>query len=192
MFWPNLDNLRGALRLCLCEQYKVNYEDCDLFSDFPLSVIELNQKNLWHGNNEERDLSSLNNLNNFIIENTFVAVAADELSPNSNWFIKVVQRKCVSNENATDDCSHTIPAGFKYIKGHFLEQVKTTKSFQIFKISSKFTYFYSESVVYPFVNINEIDKGHLPENKDLTDILHFTGEHGLVPLETKFSFYFFL
>ena len=34
----------------------------------------------------------------------------------------------------SDDYGHKIPPGFKYIKGHFLEQVKTTKSSQIFKI----------------------------------------------------------
>ena len=119
-----------------------------------------------------------------------VAVAADELSPDSNWFIKFVQKKFVSNENVTTDYGHTIPAGFEYTKGHFLERVKT-KSSEIFKISSKFTYFYNESVVYPFVNINETDKGHVLENKDLTDILHFTEEHGLVPLKTKFSLNFF-
>ena len=51
----------------------------------------------------------------------FVAVAADELSPDSNWFIKVIQRKCESSENVTYDYGHIIPAGFKYIKGHFLE-----------------------------------------------------------------------
>ena len=138
----------------------------------------INQKNLRHGNNEERDLSSLNNLNNFIIQNMFVAVAADELSPDSNWFIKVVQRKCVNNENVTDGYDHTIPTGFKYIKGHFLEQVITTKSSQIFKISRKYTYFYSEPVVYLFVNMKLIRVHVL----DLTDILHFTEEHGLVPL----------
>ena len=165
VFWPNSDNLKAASRLRLCKQCKVNYGDCNLFSDFSLSVTELNQRNLHHGNNEERDLSSLNNLNNFIIENMFVAVAADELLPDSSWFIKVVQRKCVSNENVTNDYGHTIPAGSKYTKGHFLEQVKTAKSFQFFKISSKFTYFYSESVVYPFVNINETDNGHVLEIK---------------------------
>ena len=67
------------------------------FRDFQLSVTELNKKNLQHGNNEERGLSSLNNLNNFIIKNMFGNVAADELLPDSNWFMKVVQRKCVKN-----------------------------------------------------------------------------------------------
>ena len=61
VFRSNSDNLRAAPRLCLCKQCKVNYGDCDLFSDFPLSVIELNRENLRHGNNEERNLSSLNN-----------------------------------------------------------------------------------------------------------------------------------
>ena len=80
--------------------------------------------------------------------------------------------------NFTDDYSHTIPAGFESL----VKWVKATKSCQIFKISSKFTYIYSKSVVYPFVNINETDKEHVLENKDLTDILNFNEEHGLVPL----------
>ena len=42
VFRPNSYNLREAPRLWLCEQCKVNYGDCDLFSDFPLSVIEIN------------------------------------------------------------------------------------------------------------------------------------------------------
>ena len=46
VFQSNADNLRAAPCLCLCEQCKVNYEDCALFSDFPLFVTELNQKNL--------------------------------------------------------------------------------------------------------------------------------------------------
>ena len=155
-------------QVCAFVNSKVNYGDCALFSDFPLYIIELNQKNLRHGINEERYLSSLSNLNNLIIENTFVTSAADELSPDSNWFIKVVQRKCVRNEDVIDDYSHTIPVGFEYIKGHFLEQVTPTKSSQIFKISKKFTYFYSESVVYLFLNTKyETDKGHILENKDL-------------------------
>ena len=155
------------------------------------AAIKLNQKSLRHGNNEERDLSSLNDLNNFVIENTFVAVAADELLLDSNWIIKVVQRKCVSNENITDDYGYIIPSGFKYMKGHFLERVKTTESSQIFKMSSKFTFFYNETVVYPFVNINETDKGHVLETKDFTDVLYFTEEHGPVPLQTNFSLNFF-
>ena len=85
MFKPNTDNQshEAIPHLCLCES-KVNYGDGDLFSDFQLSVAELNQKNLQHGNNEERELLSLNKLSNFTIENTFVAVATDELSPDFN------------------------------------------------------------------------------------------------------------
>ena len=94
---------------------------------------------------------------NFIIENMFVAVAADELLPDSNWFIKIVQRKCVNNENVTDDYDHTIPAGFESLP----RTSKNNKSSQIFKILSKFTYFCNESVVYLFININETDKGHI-------------------------------
>ena len=84
-------------------------------------------------------------------------------------------------KQSTDDHGHAILAGFKYIKGHFLERVKTTKGCQIFKILSTFTYFYSESVVYLFVNINETG-AYVLESKDLTDILYFTEKHGLVPL----------
>ena len=39
-----------------------------------------------------------------------------------------------------------------------------------------------------------MNKGHALENKDFSnkDILYFTEEHGLVPLQTKFSLNFFL
>ena len=63
----------------------------------------------------------------------FVAVAADELSPDSNWFIKIVQRKCVNIENVADDYDHTIPAGFESLP----RRSKNNKSSQIFKILSK-------------------------------------------------------
>ena len=46
--------------------------------------------------------------------------------------------------------------------------------------------------IHSFVNINEADEGHILENKYFTDILHFTEEHRLVHLQTKFSLNFFL
>jgi len=41
----------------------------------------------------------------------------------------------------------------------------------LFKPSKKVTFFYKESVIYPFVQMVETKNGLRLENKDLTDIL---------------------
>ena len=63
-------------------------------------------------------------------------------------------------ENVIDDYSHTASAGKKYMLGHLLEQVHDQITRTKYKlIHKKKTIFYRESIVYPFVNMSEID-GH--------------------------------
>ena len=54
----------------------------------------------------------------------FVAAAPDELSSDSNWFVKVVQSKCISNKNL----QMITAIQFLQDSNHSLEQVETTKS----------------------------------------------------------------
>ena len=60
---------------------------------------------------------------------------------------------------STDDYGHKIPTGMKFLKGHFLELVSTTKDSTIFCLSKKVTYFDKETVVYPYVEIEAGKKG---------------------------------
>ena len=81
--------------------------------------------------------------------------------------------KCVSNGQDMDDYGHNIPYGIKYLKGHFLERKHHSATYQLFTLSKMATYFYHESIVYPYVNISAEKKGFVLKNSDYADILHF-------------------
>lgn len=105
-------------------------------------------------------------------EGSIVAVAAEEKSEDSVWFIKIIENNETINDIAKiDDYGNVIPGGVNFFKGHFLEREYVKKSCQLFKLSKKVTFFYKESVFYPFVPMTETKKGFRLENKDLTDIL---------------------
>ena len=55
------------------------------------------------------------------------------------------------------------------------------KRFSIYKIASeKETYFYKESVLFPFVNIIEDNKGLILKDEDFTDILIYVEQNGYI------------
>ena len=55
------------------------------------------------------------------------------------------------------------------------------KRFSIYKIvSEKETYFYKESVLFPFVNIIEDNKGLILKDEDFTDILIYVEQNGYI------------
>ena len=68
------------------------------------------------------------------------------------------------------DYGHVIIPGSEYVKGNFLERTSHSDVKQTYKISRKLSYFYKESVLYPFVNFKEDKKGLVLYNQDLTDI----------------------
>ena len=65
-----------------------------------------------------------------------------------------------SPENFIDDYGNTASTGEKYMLGHFLEQVHDQIISRKYKLMhKKKMIFYRESIVYPFVNMSEIN-GH--------------------------------
>ena len=65
-----------------------------------------------------------------------------------------------SPENVIDDYGNTASAGEKYMLGHFLEQVYDQITRTKYKLMhKKKVIFCKESIVYPFVNMSEIN-GH--------------------------------
>ena len=68
-----------------------------------------------------------------------------------------------------DDYGHKIAVGVNFLKGHFLEKKMITT--QVFKRSSKTTLFYSENILYPYVNLLESKKGFIVKNIDFIDII---------------------
>ena len=111
---------------------------------------------------------------------TVVALAADSSSIDTVWFANVV-KVCLSQKDEKDDYGNTIRVGHKHIHGHFLEKISTSTGHH-FKLSKKVTFFYKESVVYPFVQLTETKKIFQMSDIDFIEILQYVEETGLSSL----------
>ena len=156
IFTPNSKSFRASPRLCLCDQCKVDYESCSLFNSYELQVQELNQISLRSNIPPlpPPEIVGQEAANEFIPVGSYVAVAAPVSSKDTIWFIKVVEINCVSIEMSKDDYNHEVPKGVIHLSGHFLEKDEKRSSLKsnVFKIASnKKTYFFMESIVYPYV-----------------------------------------
>ena len=72
---------------------------------------------------------------------------------------KVVAVKCL-DEDMQDDYGMIIKEDIQFIEGHFLEvdSTKETRKMFVYQRSKKRTFFYKESVVYPFVGMVHVDQ----------------------------------
>ena len=107
-----------------------------------------------------------------------LAVAALTESLDSIWLIKVNETNCVSTIECVDDYGNKIPAGINFLKGNFLERDNTTKTSTIFRLSKKSTFFYKETVVFPYVEIEEHKRGLVLQNKVFMDIICHVEQNG--------------
>ena len=102
---------------------------------------------------------------------SFVAVAPDADAPDPVWFIKVTDNDSTAGPTEEDDYGNRILMGLRFLKGHFLERLHCEKNCVLFKLSKLATFFYRETIIYPFVSIEESKKGLKITNKHYTDIL---------------------
>ena len=110
--------------------------------------------------------------------NKQVAIAADRNSLETFWFVKIFDNNCIANGNEVDDYGNIIADGSKYIKGQFLEFLHENKNKKNYKLSNKVTYFYKESILYPFVNMNENKNSFELSYSDFADIIYFVESNG--------------
>jgi len=96
-------------------------------------------------------------ISDFLMADTYCAVAADETSSDTNWFIKVKDSYC-EQEQKTDDYNNIITPGMDYIEGKFMEKVHIEPKGTLYKLSKKKAYFFKESLVYPFVQFTGAKK----------------------------------
>ena len=85
-----------------------------------------------------------------------------------------------SPENVADDYGDIASAGEKYMLSHFSEQVHdriTRKKYRL--IHKKKMIFYREGIVYPFVNMSEINGHYINSSRDFVDIVNFVQHYGL-------------
>ena len=74
-------------------------------------------------------------------------------------------------------------SGQTYIKGRYLMRDFVKKDGEQFNINPKTTFMYKESIVYPFVNVQEKKGGKLfISNHELTNIILYVQETGMSSL----------
>ena len=64
----------------------------------------------------------------------------------------------MAETSSEDDYGHAIVAGQNCSIGNFLEKSKSNSKGNYFKVDSKTSYFYHESIVYPFAQFTEKKK----------------------------------
>ena len=66
-------------------------------------------------------------------------------------------KPCIA-ETSKDDCGHAVVTSQSYITENFLERSRSNSKGHCFKVDSKTSYFYHESIVYPFAQFTEKKK----------------------------------
>ena len=82
---------------------------------------------------------------------SYCAVTPDSSSPDSTWFIKIINT-LETNLEITDDYENKIAPRQSYIEGEIMEQVGVLAMGFLLKHSKDKTFF-KESLVYPFVQL---------------------------------------
>ena len=101
----------------------------------------------------------------------YVALVANDNSVDPMWLIKVLQVECCRNGKDGQDYGNIIPVSVNFIKGHFMEKsVFSNWKYQRYKLSRKVTFFYKESVVYPYVNFKQNKKGFILKMDEYAEI----------------------
>ena len=112
------------------------------------------------------------------------------ISPNSSdtvWFIRI-KEPYIAETSSKDDCGHALVAGQSYIIGNFLERSRSNWKGHYFKVDSETSYFYHESIAYPFAQFTEKKNEFLIENSEYFEIIHFVEHTGMASLSSLWFF----
>ena len=182
MFKPNQESFWAAPRICMCEQCICDYGSCELFQEYTITYSKVGNVTTRSTQKEPTTAADEDtSMTDFICVDTFVAVRPDEGRNEKFWVIRVAETDCVADENTVDDHGVRIPCGQPYIKGYSLESTPpyTNKSHHFFKLSKKSTFFYKESVVYPFVQVEPHKNVILLSNEEYVTVDAFITANGL-------------
>lgn len=148
--------MRASLRLSVCAKCRDIYKSCDLFQPYELSLSNQNKVSLSsyleNMTNENGNYENNENGKDFLISETYCAVAADINSSDSFWFLKINDISC---DFQTDEYNHTVHAGQKYYKGFFLEEEYPISKWKFFRIIRKNALVLRKSIIYPLVQFVE-------------------------------------
>ena len=196
VFKPDSETFKAAPRICICELCNKEYGSCSLFTEYSLNVQALNKVSLrsnFHEHvedgigEEDDDDNEDNNINDFFLPGSICAVAASDDSGDTVWFIEIIDEDLVPSgePNRVDGYKHVIGPGVPYLRGYLLEKIARAqrRDGDYYKvIKSKETFFYKDTIVYPFVQFDAQKKGLFLSNTELVTILNYVESNSLTPL----------
>ena len=187
VFKPGSSVFWASPRICVCDKCMLDYGSCSLFNEYQLVIQELNKISLRSNIEPPPEADAVEQedrsyLGGFLLSGSVCAVAADKKSINTVWFIHILEEK-VAETVIIDDYGQKINEGFKYFRGNYMEESKSSKEGALYKIDTKrTTCFFKERIVYPFVRFDERKNGFFLQNVHLVDILHYAAENRLAAL----------
>ena len=176
---PNQPFFKAAPYLCVCSECMKDYGSCSLFQSYELLIGGL-KKIYLRSDVEEPDLSleiGGSKENDFIVPGTYCAVAADKSSSETFWLVKI-KDSYKATTTITDDYSNRIAAGHHYIEGQFLEKEVSAAKGCYYKLKKEKTYFFVESVVYLFVQVQSTKKKLFITNDEHITVVNYVEQIG--------------
>ena len=157
----------------------VEYGSCSLFKSHTIEVQELNTVHL-RIDKPPPEIVGQENVNKFITPQSVIAVAAPKTSTDTIWFLKFVETNKMSVEKVVDDYQHEIFPGMVYNVGHFFEKNEKCSTYKktVYHLAEKFTFFYKENILYPYVNLQDGKTGPFLSMEDYTDIIYYIENNG--------------
>ena len=102
---------------------------------------------------EEEDDQYGGDINSIIISGSICAIAADDRSADTVWFV-YVDACCVSDsEECVDSSGHLIPQGYQYLRCFYLEKHTDNSKGTVYKKGKNPVFVYQESIVHPLVTM---------------------------------------
>ena len=183
IFEANNDIIRVAPYLCSCEQcISMKYGSCSLFTSHKLEVGALNKVSLRNNylphEPQSNDTTDVITEKSLICNGTVCAIAADYCSPDTVWFVYIINSDCsYENSDSADAYGHIIPKSQPFLKCNYLERHNELREGVVYKQTHKEAYIYRETIVYPVVNMvfnyNGVQDLHFLNNKDYVEILNY-------------------
>lgn len=164
VFRPH-QQMKASTRICLCQECQVEYGSCQLFKEYEIPVKHLKQ-NCLRSTLEERigaeaiedDEFIDDEVTEVLIKDSIVALAAGSKSRETFYLMKITVEETEASKSETDGWGTKVKEGQLHLRGQFFE---TKSGYDTrYKLLKKEAIFFRESVVYPFVQMEEKKNYH--------------------------------
>ena len=135
MVFHLFSNIKASPRLCVCSKCQVEYGSCELFSQYIVEVEQLKKMNSRSAHIEEFLEKGV--VCGFLMSDSICAVAADCMSSDTVWLIRLHSNPDEATAYITDDYGNNIASEQTYLCVSYCEKQKTTRSSQVYSLMNK-------------------------------------------------------